>query len=480
MLFSQFVFGSVLAFGAGIFFSSFISSSPLFIALFFVIGIMLVSVFWARTKGMYAAILFFAFAFGMAHYTSAASLPEPLAQPRQVSFEAFVVKAPEQDEQGTKVVVERMLDSVRILVFTSLYEKIGQGDKVFVSGKLQSPTVFEDFNYPLFLAKDNIYFVMFRPTFKMQEQGRSLLFGFREKLQEKIDTFFAVPESSLLAAMLLGNKAQLGQDFKEKLNATGTRHITAVSGMHVAILSGMLFVSLLHLGLARKKSSLVILVFLIFFVALTGFQTSAIRAGVMASAFLVSGLLGRRNASLRTLMFAGGGMLFFNPLLLAHDIGFQLSFLAVFGILLLLPLFQYFLRRFPNPFGLKDILFMSIAAQVFTLPLIMHHFGILSVVSLAANLLLVPLIPLTLLLGGVFLFVSILFPFVAGIVAFFEGLLLSYLSFIIDIFAELPFASVAALKFPLWVAGILLAVLSFFALRFQKRKQFQFHEGIMI
>jgi len=480
MSLSRFVFGGVLAFGAGIFFSSFISSSFLFVVLLLVIGIMLLSVFWTRAKGMYAAILFFAAAFGMAHYTTTAQLPEPLLKPQEVSFQARVVKTPQQDEQGTKVVVESESDSGRILLFTSLFEELRQGDKVFVSGKLVSPTVFEDFDYPLFLAKDKIFFVMFTPNIEVYEQGNSPLFGLKEKLQEKIDAFLPLPESSLLAAMLLGNKAGLGEDFKEQLNVTGTRHITAVSGMHVAILSGMLFALLLNLGVARKKSSLVVLGFLVFFVVFTGLQSSAIRAGIMGSAFLVAGLLGRKNVGLRILVFAAAFMLFQNPLLLAHDIGFQLSFLAVFGILLFVPLFKYFFRGVPNPFGLRDVVFMSITAQIFTLPLVLHHFGILSFVSLAGNLLIVPLLPLVLFFGILFLFLSMLLPFLAYLFAFPVGLLLSYLSFVITALSEFPFAAGNVEGFPLWVLLPLLVPVSFFAWRFQRELRFRFREETMI
>jgi competence protein ComEC len=476
----QFAFGIVLAFGAGIFFSSFLFSSFFIIFAFLVIGITLTSVFWTRVKGMYAGALFLAAAFGMAHYANTAQLPDVMAQPQEVSFEGRVVEAKEKDEQGRKVVVETKQGSGRILLFTSLFEEIREGDRVLVSGKLQSPEVFEDFNYPLFLAKDKIFFVMFSPKIVVREQGRPLLFGLRERLQEKIDTFLPLPESSLLAAMLLGNKAALPADFKEKLNSTGTRHITAVSGMHVAILSGMLFSLLLNLGLEKKKSSLVVFGFLVFFVVFTGFQSSAVRAGIMASCFLLSGLLGRKNSSVRILMFAGGSMLFFNPLLLAHDIGFQLSFLAVFGILALVPLFQYFLRFLPNPFALRDILFMSVAAQVFTFPLLAHEFGVFSLVSIGANLVLVPFLPLVLFLGGVFLATTFLLPFAASTVALFEGLLLSYLVFAIDWFAKLPFASLMVPEFSLWVVAALLVPLSLFALRVGKTKQFQFSEGIMI
>jgi len=480
MLFSKIVFGAVLAFGAGIFFASFFSLSYLFILPLLATGIMLISIFWRRWNVVRVGILFVVAALAMAHYTSASQLPEPLLEPQDISFQGRIATSPAKDEQGTQVVVQPERISGKILLFVSRFEEINKGDSVMVSGQLQSPLVFEDFNYPLYLAKEGIFWIMFHPNIEVQEKGISFLSDLKVTLQKRIDTFLPLPESSLLSSMLLGNKAGLPEELKEDLNATGTRHITAISGMHVAILSGMLFVFLLHFALPRKKSSLVVLGFLVFFVVFTGLEPSALRAGIMGGALLVAGLMGRRNVGLRTLVFAAAFMLLFNPLLLAHDIGFQLSFLAVFGVLLFLPLVKHVLRRLPNPFGLRDVVLMSITAQIFTLPLVLHHFGILSFVSLLTNLLIVPLLPLVLLLGVLFLFLSILFPFVASLFALPVGLLLSYLSFVIQAFSEFPFSAGSVEGFPLWVLLPLLLPASFFAWRAQKEQRFRFRDETMI
>lgn len=480
MLFSQFARGAVLAFGAGIFFASFFSSSLLFILLLLVSGLILVSIFWSRWRMVGVGVWFIVASLGIAHYAGAIVLPEPVSSPLKVSFEGIVTKAPQQDEQGIQMVVAPKNLKGNVLLFTPLFEDIKEGDRVKVSGELQSPKVFEDFNYPLYLAKDGIFWVMFHPVIAVQDRRTPFLSRLRGEFQERIDTSLRAPESSLLSAMLLGNKAGLPEELKEDLNATGTRHITAVSGMHVAILSGMLFAFLLNIGIPRKKSSLLVLGFLLFFVVFTGVHASAIRAGIMGSAFLVAGIVGRKNVALKTLVFAAAFMLFLNPLLLAHDIGFQLSFLAVLGILLFLPVLQYVFSHFPNPLGLRDILFMSITAQVFTLPLVLYHFGILSFVSLAANLLIVPLLPLALFLGILFLFLGMVLPFLTFLFALPVALLLSYLSFVISTFSELPFAAHHVETFPLWVLFPLLLPVSFFAWKFQQQRRFQFMEQRMI
>ncbi|MDP2734674.1 MAG: ComEC/Rec2 family competence protein, partial [bacterium] len=365
MRLSSIVFALSLAYGAGIFFASFLFSSPYIVLFLAWAGIALLCVFWRQTKPAYLAISFLAAAFGVFSYSSAASLPEA-PQLKETSFVGTVVGSPERNEQNMQVVVQLKGDiEGRILLFAPFFEDVRQGDRVRVTGELQTPTSFEDFNYPLFLAKEGIFWVVFRPEIEVLQQGGPFLSTLRENLLRNIQAHLSPPESSLLSAMLLGDSAQLPEEFAQQLSVTGTRHITAVSGMHVAILSGMLFVFLLGAGFTRKASCVLALVFLLFFILITGAPASAVRAGIMGSAMLVGGITGRRNVSLRALVFAGAGMLSLNPLLLGHDIGFQLSFLAVLGILLFLPVFQHFLGRVQNPLGLRDVLSMSVAAQLF-------------------------------------------------------------------------------------------------------------------
>lgn len=478
MRLSAILFWASLAYAAGIFFASFFSSS-FFLALFLSwMGAVLLGVFWQNWKVVRAGIALLAAAFGVFSYGASASLP-PSVQPETISFAGTVVLPSERGEQSTKVVV-RPEEGIkgRVLVHAPLFADIRQGDYVRVTGELETPSSFEGFNYPLFLAKEGMFHIVFRPDVAVVERRGSAFSKLRENLLSNIQGRLSPPESSLLSAMLLGDSSQLSEEFAQKLSSTGTRHITAVSGMHVAILSGMLLAFLLGAGFQRRTSSLLALLFLAAFVVITGAPASAVRAGIMGSAMLVGGIVGRRNVSLRALVFAGAGMLLSNPLLLGHDIGFQLSFLAVLGILLFLPVFQYALRRVPNPLGLRDVVFMSVAAQLFTLPLVLHHFSILSLVSLLSNLLVVPFLPLALLLGALFLAGS-MFPLLGALLAFPAALVLSYIALAVELMASFPFAAVQA-SFPLWAATLVLFVPSLFAFRFQRERRFRFSEERMI
>jgi competence protein ComEC len=168
---------------------------------------------------------------------------------------------------------------------------------------------------------------------------------------------------------------------------------------------------------------------------MTGFQPSAVRAGIMGGLFLVGQYLGRMGVSSRSIVLAAALMLAHNPLLLKLDIGFQLSFLAILGIVYLAPIFQDWLKKIPAYFQLRNILTMTLSAQVFTLPILIYNFGYFSLVAPITNILIVPLLPFIMLSGFIFGFVGIIFQPLGWILSWPTWGLLTYLIEIIDWFS---------------------------------------------
>ena len=137
------------------------------------------------------------------------------------------------------------------------------------------------------------------------------------------------------------------------------------------------------------------------------------------------------------------------------DISFQLSFIATAGVLFVTPKVIKWVKFLPIRFGFRELVATTIAATISVLPLLLHATGVLSIVSLPANILILPLIPLTMFfsfLVGVFGFIS---PMLSIPFAYIADLLLSYILSIIHFFAELPFASVTIKSFPLLLTLIL-------------------------
>lgn len=202
-------------------------------------------------------------------------------------------------------------------------------------------------------------------------------------------------EKSVMAALTIGYKKVLSRDVRNRFSLSGLSHLLAVSGFHVAIVCG--FLGFMFAFLPRNKRVvrwlryLLTMLLLWSFVFITGLGASAVRAGLMLSFYLAGRTLSRNADSYNTLAAAAFCMLVYKPENL-FDIGFQLSYMAVFFILWLQPgLNRIFTLRNPLlaiPWGWVTV---SIAAQEGTTFLSLFYFGQFSLVFLYANILVVPL-----------------------------------------------------------------------------------------
>lgn len=281
----------------------------------------------------------------------------------------------------------------------------------------------------------------------------------KKRLSASIERFLSSPESSLLSAIMLGETEGLSNDLKNKLNISGTRHITAISGMNVIILANMLIGLGLIFGLWRGQAFYFAVAAIIFYIIMVGAPPSAVRAGIMGGIVLLAEKAGRLSQATRLLIIAATLMLAFNPLLLEFDIGFQLSFLATFGIAKLYHFFRGKLSWVPQFFEMRNTTAMTIPAILSTAPIVVYNFGQFSLVAFFTNILIVPVFALTLGLG---LFAGILGTFsdLLGQIAFAPvWLFLAYAYTIIDWSARLPFASVEITSFPWYLVVLYFALL---------------------
>lgn len=285
--------------------------------------------------------------------------------------------------------------------------------------------------------------------FPQNEQSRPLDF-LKTRFDKVIQQNLSPPQSAILSAILLGNKQDISKEWKEKLNIAGLRHITAISGMHIVILSIMLIMIGIMIGLHRGQAFYFAVGFLWLFILMIGFQPSAIRAGIMGSIFLLAQKLGRQKTTDRALFLTAAVMLGISPSLLRYSIGFQLSFLASLGIIYLTPTFQYWLHRitrnrvlrFLRTSQITGLLAMTFGAQVFVLPILVYYFGQFSIASPLTNLLVVPFLPWLMGLGFLFVILGAIFLPLAFILLPFIWLLLSYIAKITALFASFSFSAV--------------------------------------
>jgi ComEC/Rec2-related protein len=229
---------------------------------------------------------------------------------------------------------------------------------------------------------------------------RILRYGLPEKLSE----------TDLRTAMLFGFKTKISDEYRKDFIYSGTMHLFAVSGIHVAIISGAILTLLMSFNLSRQVCGLITLPMLWFFTAVTGWQASAIRAAIMITILIGSWILNRPSDLLNSLYAAAIVILVWEPSQL-FQASFQLSFVAVLSLSLIIPVYQKSLRELlkTDPFlpfqlvpGYKKVLInsanylgsaliTSMAAFIGSTPLIAKYFNIVSPVSIFGNLIVIPL-----------------------------------------------------------------------------------------
>ena len=260
---------------------------------------------------------------------------------------------------------------------------------------------------------------------------------------------------AVVAAMALGDKSALTQELKDIYSITGASHVLALSGLHLGIIYTML--SLLIVGRRWRMVSQILMILAIWaFVFLVGMSTSVIRSAVMLTTYALLSLGHRDRMSLNTLAFTAIILLIMNPISL-FDVGFQLSFVAVAAILILMPQFeklfpQGYLLDHPLQKWLWSLVAVSCAAQMGVAPLIAYYFERFSTYFLLTNLIVVPAATLILWLSMVVL----IFPSLAYLLLYIVGLLNTVLAMI----ATIPGASISLHPTALQVAMVYVVIIA--------------------
>lgn len=282
--------------------------------------------------------------------------------------------------------------------------------------KIPAPIFPNEFDYSGFLARNDIHFRQFIGEKFVIIDSSAVnsasywLVNFRKTLVEIIEAKVPNRESQQIAsALLLGQKDNLDKEIKNAYAETGTMHILAVSGLHVGIIYAILLFPLkgIRLKSNQRKIYLTAVILLIWtYAVLTGFSPSVIRAATMFSLFTAGQMRKRKPSSFNILAFSALVMIAMDPGVI-FEVGFQLSYIAVAGILLIQPLVAGFWLP-PNRFleYIWQLTAVSIAAQLATFPLSVFYFHIFPTYFLLANLIIIPLSFLVMSVGIPFLALS--------------------------------------------------------------------------
>jgi competence protein ComEC len=399
---------------------------------------------------------------------------EPVNKEKTQRLEINVLNINPPLERGVPVLgrgvssVTNKAVSGSILVSVPIYPEYFYSDVIKFQCEIKSPGVIEDFDYGRYLAAKNIYSVCYSPKLILSykegvEKGVGLnikkslplefiwrpIFSLRKFFRSTIELGLKEPEAGLVKAFILGDSTAIPDELNNSFRQSGLSHIVAISGTHITLMVGMFFFLLLGINLKRRQAFYLSIPLIIFYITLAGSPASAVRSGVMGFLVLLALHVGRLNRLDYSLVLSGAVMLLVNPKYLIADAGFQLSFLAVLSMAYLYPFFDNRLKPFYEkaPKKIRGVVkvicqafALTIAAQIFTLPILIFSFRQISFIAPFSNILVLWISPF--LMGGAFIGIglSLLIPVVAPFFFLPTGLVAKYLIAVAEICATLPFA----------------------------------------
>ena len=277
------------------------------------------------------------------------------------------------------------------------------GDRILLKNKFiaikESLNPYQ-FNYKNYLAKQGIHqqaYATKQELLLLDQTSTSFLefiAAFRLKIQQSLQQYdFSEDELAIMNALLLGQRQDISKELTANYSKAGAIHILAVSGLHVGIILWMLSFVLKPLGRYKKGKVIklvLVLLFLWFFAVLAGMSASVTRAVTMFSAIAIGQFFNKRNAIEQSLIFSMFLLLLLKPLFL-FDVGFQLSYLAVFGIIWVQPVFYQLWK--PKYYIIDkgwQLITVSTAAQLGVLPISLFYFHQFPGLFFLSNLLIIP------------------------------------------------------------------------------------------
>ncbi|MEW6083384.1 MAG: ComEC/Rec2 family competence protein [Chloroflexota bacterium] len=326
------------------------------------------------------------------------------------------------------------------------------GDVIRLRGKLKTPPENEDFSYRDYLAAQHIHSYMSSAevTVLPGNGGNPIsaaLYALKERSLANIYRIFPDPESSLLAGILLGVDTGLTKELQQAFKDTGTAHIIAISGFNISIIAGI-FVTLFSRFFGLRWGAALAVFGIVFYTILVGGDAAVVRAAVMGSLALFARQIGRRQFALNTLLAVALFMCLWNPLYV-WDVGFQLSFFATLGLILYAEPFSQFAARVLTRYfplstvekaiqPLSDFVLLTFAAQLTTIPIMAYHFKRISLVSFIANPFILPAQPAVMILGGVAVFLSLVWIPLGQLAAWIALPFVAYTIRIVELFDRVP------------------------------------------
>ncbi|MEA3449762.1 MAG: ComEC/Rec2 family competence protein [Patescibacteria group bacterium] len=475
-----------LAFIAGIALASFVNLKFLkFELIYFALAmfsLILAIIFWQNFNFRFIALLGLFLFLGIWRY--AIFLPNDSIDKvwhynnQTIELGGQIVSEVKYDANKQKILFGKIIKNNKkldgqVLLMADSYPRYKYGDELKFECELQAPEPFMGFAYDRYLARHDIYSLCYYPKLKLISDNNCkrffvLIYKFKDYLRTRFEQSLDIQPAALAKAMLLGDKQGISDELRTKFSRAGISHVVAISGMHIGIITTIILLLINQAGLGRKASYILTSTFLFLFIIMVGLPASAVRAGIMGFLLLTATYLGRLNQLKYSLIIAAFILLIFNPFLLRDDIGWQLSFLAVFGIAFFYPYFEMLIIKYIPQKVIKIkiiksillIINITLSANIMVWPIVAYNFGVVSLVSPLSNLLILWTLPFLF----VFLCFGLIFGFLPGLsflIFKLAELLLFYIIKISELLINLPYAYTEIYSFNIYLIIIYYLILAY-------------------
>ena len=351
---------------------------------------------------------------------------------------------PETDESGTKFKLKdlRFGEGGEYIAGGNIYvsgyknEKLARGDSLILEGKMSE-------GFGVYAG------YMYRPSIKKwaRPEPGDLVLKIRNWFAERIRKLVPKPEVNLGLSYLLGMKSGLPDDLSENLRTVGLVHIVVASGAHLSILVEI--ARKIFGKLSRFSGLLFSVLFVVFFMMMVGWTPSIMRAGIMTILTLFTWYVGRKIAPWRIILMVMAVTLLINPMFIIN-LGWLLSFASFAGIMVLGPKFARLFYGDKKPGFVASVIITTLSATAMTLPIILYYYGTISLISVVANLLILPTLPYAMsltFLAGVFVGV----PEIETVVGFLATKLLDFHIAVVEFFGGMKSFLVEIEPYQTWV-----------------------------
>ncbi|MBC8346703.1 MAG: DNA internalization-related competence protein ComEC/Rec2 [Candidatus Marinimicrobia bacterium] len=385
-----------------------------------------------------------------------------------------------------------LIDFPSILLFSETNQVISVGMKIATTGdffQIKDPRNPGEFDFKSFYGRKGIFGRIYTDETDMITiesfeitNIQSIQQWIRNVFKEKIGGPFG-----LLTALILGDKTSVDPEIREDFTNTGVIHVLAVSGLHVGYVLIILMVIAKLFRLPWGWDRLLIIIGLIFFCFLTGGKPSVIRASLMAGIYMVTPITNREGNLWNTIFLSAFILLLYDPLYIM-DLGFLFSYTAVASIIFFYQLIQDILpdRLRVNAIQSKPLQFIyglflvSFSAQIGTLPITAYYFGRIPIISLIANIIIVPIIGVLVAIGFCILFFGWI-PFLGDWIGESAWFMSKVISWTADIFAQVPFAVIEVNQFTIMgIVMYFIGLIIVFLLFMEKYRRYAIFPGLLM